>query len=127
MHVDDDKPVDIDFLVKQDFQPAPAEVLERMKHLANIDGINNPYLVVLRLAIVTMEKSKPELISIAQELWDQPTEGSTAIGDHPANAFTNMLEGTHATAECFRWIAKFLDSAEARMICVAAHIEDGTA
>ncbi len=74
----------------------------------------NPHLISVRLAWLTLKKSKDELVAMAHELGD--------------DALTGLVRQIGQSADWFEGLHKLLASAECRIMCAyAAHVsrEDG--
>lgn len=66
----------------------------------------NPHLVSVRLAWLTLQKSKEELIAVAEELGDQ--------------ALMELVGQIGASADWFEGLHKILECAETRIMCAYA-------
>jgi formylglycine-generating enzyme required for sulfatase activity len=71
----------------------------------------NPHLVSVRLAWVTLQKSKEELIEVAEELGDQ--------------ALMELVSQIGQSADWFRGLHKMLECAETRIMCAYAALNVG--
>jgi hypothetical protein len=71
----------------------------------------NPHLVSVRLAWVTLQKSKEELIAVAEELGDQ--------------ALMELVSQIGQSADWFRGLHKMLECAEIRIMCAFAALNVG--
>jgi hypothetical protein len=98
---------DIEAMAKLDFDRWPPDATdwtpptnEEWSQLAN------PHLVSVRLAWVTLHKSKEELIAVAKGLGDQ--------------ALMELVEQMGRSADWFEGLHKVLSSAECRIMCAYA-------
>ena len=100
------------------FEPLDPEAVSAIVHGASWAALS-PHLVNVRLAAMTLGKSKPGLTEFATSLWNTPADGETITGE-PANALTELVENLPKTAKAFRKMANLVEAAEARLTVAAS-------
>jgi hypothetical protein len=95
------------------FEPWSPEDLEVCKPPSNSEWnrMTHPHLVTLRIAWLTLAKTKPELVEMMRKLGENDEAGCA------------MMDGFIAAIDFFKQVLMMLEKAEARIICAGSVIE----
>jgi hypothetical protein len=110
---DGDKPITPEFCASLDFEPSTE--IQKPPNNEEWTAFINPHLVTARIAWVTCQKTKPELIEILDEMDEETGK--------------EMLDGIDAAERFFGYFQNLLEKAACRIIVAGSAIEvrDGTA
>ena len=91
-----------------------------LSDLPSAEQLNNPFMVSVRIAAVSLTKSKVELVEMVRGL-----DGDTPDGGD----FWMMIQGLQNAQGMFQHLSGVLERAEARLLCAASTVavEDGIA
>lgn len=105
--------LDLDAMAVIDFEPLK-ELAETWQPPTNLQWaeLANPHLISIRLALLTLQKSKGELINMASELGDK--------------ALMELVAQIGRSADWFEGLHKLLATAECRMMCAYAALNEET-
>lgn len=107
--IDDETPATFAQMAALEFEPERLD-LEALPSAAHL---NNPYMVSVRLAAVTLTKSKADLIEIVRGLGGDTPEGGELW------PMVQQLQGAQAL---FKGFVDMLSAAETRLLCAASVI-----
>ncbi len=101
------EPASIDAMAALEFEPWQRHAGEwTPPSNAEWASLANPHLVTLRLAWLTLHKSKDELIGVANQLGDE--------------ALMDLVDQIGQSADWFKGFHELLSSAECRIMCAYA-------
>lgn len=105
---DDEGPATVEQMAKLEFEAWPYTD-EEWKPPTNEEWANlaNPHLVMVRIAWITMHKSKEELIEVISGLEESDVIDAT-------------MDGIDNTADYFDGLAQLMRGAQARMLCAGS-------
>jgi hypothetical protein len=101
----------IEQLAALDFQPLGQDSKDAWQPPSNSEweSLANPHLVTLRMAWLTLFKSKPEVVAMIDAMEKE-------------NIFKGYFEGIQGSLAFFKRFVELLELAEARVICAVATI-----
>jgi hypothetical protein len=111
----EDRPITAAEMAAFDFEPMCAEDLEKCKPPSNaeFDKMAHAHMPTLRIAWLTLGKTKPELVEMMRQI-------NNEVG-------VEMMDGFISATDFFKQALFLLEKAEARILCAGSvlEIEDG--
>ncbi|MGO9768424.1 MAG: hypothetical protein ACLPSW_02505 [Roseiarcus sp.] len=107
----EDRPITAAEMAAVDFEPLCAEDLEKCKPPSNaeFDEMVHDHMPTLRIAWLTLGKTKPELVEIMRSFDDE--------------SGCNLMDDFISATAFFKQALFLLEKAEARMLCAGSVIE----
>ena len=102
------------------FRPMAPSLIEGMRRLASCQGLENPYLISLRIALKINAMGRPAAKQFAAALSEKYVAADQSSTRELRDLAQEAHEALEATARTFRAMAEFVEAADTRLLCSLA-------